>query len=73
MCRTINSDKINVNMRHPMGWTPLLVAAVNGRLEIVKILLKAGADPNMSDEFSNINRMARDMKLHSLESKSSPI
>lgn len=54
-----------------MGWTPLLVAAVNDRLEVVKILLKAGADPNLSDEFSNLNRMARDKKMHSLESKHS--
>lgn len=52
-----------------MGWTPLLVAAVNDRVDIVRMLLKAGANPNQADEFSNINRMARDKKLHSLESK----
>lgn len=63
----LSSNIIDVNIRHPLGWTPLLLAAVNDRVEIVKLLLKAGADPNMSDEFSNINRIARDKKLHSLE------
>ena len=28
------------NQRHPLGWTPLHVAAVQGNVDVVKILLK---------------------------------
>ena len=33
-----------------MGWTPLIVAAINGHTAIVKSLLAAGADINARDE-----------------------
>jgi ankyrin repeat protein len=32
------------------GATPLHIAADNGSLELLNSLLKAGADPNVSDE-----------------------
>ncbi|KAJ1677902.1 hypothetical protein EV182_005205, partial [Spiromyces aspiralis] len=41
----------DVNARHPLGWTPLLVAAANGSHEMVKLLLELGAQPNIVDEF----------------------
>lgn len=28
------------NQRHPLGWTPLHVAAIQGNVDVVKILLK---------------------------------
>eukprot|EP00794_Sanderia_malayensis_P007190 gene7190-7996_t len=46
------SEGYNVNERHPLGWTPLHVAAINGNPRAVQILLEAGADPNATDEFS---------------------
>lgn len=44
-----------------------MVAAVNSRHEICKLLLEAGADPNLGDKFVNINRIAKEHKIHSLE------
>eukprot|EP00795_Rhopilema_esculentum_P000978 gene978-10749_t len=46
------SDGADVNEKHPLGWTALHVAAVNGNPRAVQILLEAGADPNVMDEFS---------------------
>lgn len=45
---------VDVNCRHPYGWTALHSAAANSRPEAVRFLLKNGADPNMADTFSNI-------------------
>jgi ATP-dependent Clp protease ATP-binding subunit ClpB len=55
------------NARHPLGWTPLHVAAVNRQPEVIKILLEKGADPDISDEFVNIYQTAREKKMHSLD------
>ncbi|KAF5285002.1 hypothetical protein FQR65_LT02314 [Abscondita terminalis] len=65
--KMIELFKINVNMRHYLGWTPLMVAAVNNRTDVCKALLKSGADPNLVDEYVNSNRTARDKGMHTLE------
>lgn len=57
----------DVNQRHKLGWTALHVAAMNGHAEVVNILLKAGADPNLGDEFTNVYQIAKEKNLHSLE------
>lgn len=44
-----------------------MVAVVNEQYEIVKILLSAGADPNLGDNFINISRTASEKKVHRLE------
>ena len=41
--------KVNISAG---GATPLHVAADNGSTEIINCLLKAGADPNVTDEVS---------------------
>ena len=56
-----------MNLRHPLGWTALQLAAVNGKSEAVKVLLDAGADPNLGDEFINVYRTAIDKGLHSID------
>jgi ATP-dependent Clp protease ATP-binding subunit ClpB len=55
------------NSRHHLGWSALHVAAVNGHREIVELLLKSGADPNLPDEYTNIYHTARDKGMHSLD------
>ncbi|CAG9860711.1 unnamed protein product [Phyllotreta striolata] len=57
----------DVNKRHHLGWTPLLVATVNGRYEVAEYLLKSGADPNLSDNYINPNRTANEKGMHPLE------
>lgn len=43
--------KVNISAG---GATPLHIAADNGSLELLNCLLKAGADPNVSDEVRRI-------------------
>ena len=57
---------MDMNTRHPMGWTALHVASINSRLGVVKALLKAGADPDLGDDFINIQRTAIEKGLHSM-------
>lgn len=58
---------VDVNKRHHLGWTPLLVAAVNGRYEVAEYLLKMNADPNLSDNYINPNRTANEKGMHPIE------
>ncbi|XP_069496385.1 mitochondrial disaggregase [Ambystoma mexicanum] len=58
---------VDVNCRHALGWTPLMVAAISKNQSIVKALLAAGADPNLGDNFSNVYQSAKEKSLHSLE------
>ncbi|XP_007247708.3 caseinolytic peptidase B protein homolog [Astyanax mexicanus] len=55
------------NTRHRLGWTALMVAAMNRQHNVVKVLLESGADPNLGDEFSSVYGTARDKGVHSLE------
>ena len=55
------------NAKHYLGWGALHVAAVNGHREIVELLLKSGADPNLGDDYTNIYHTAREKGMHSLD------
>ncbi|XP_059151517.1 mitochondrial disaggregase-like [Physella acuta] len=55
-----------VNKCHELGWTPLHVAAVNKKSEIVALLLQSGADPNCLDEFTTVALKAKEKQLNSL-------
>lgn len=58
---------VDVNKRHMLGWTPLQLAAINGNSEAIGLLLKAGADLELGDEFSNAMQTAREKRIHSLQ------
>ena len=47
-----SSYNFDINVRHPLGWTALHVAASNGRSNVVKYLIEMGADINAEDYYS---------------------
>jgi ATP-dependent Clp protease ATP-binding subunit ClpB len=63
----LSAEGFDVNVRHPLGWTALQVAAVNRNVEAVKALLRAGADPNLGDEFISGHRTGIEMDLHAVD------
>ncbi|XP_028655215.1 caseinolytic peptidase B protein homolog [Erpetoichthys calabaricus] len=65
--RRLLSEGLDLNYRHRLGWTALMVAAMNRSTLVVKELLAAGADPDLGDEFSNVYDMSRQKSIHSLE------
>ncbi|KAG8431500.1 hypothetical protein GDO86_018536 [Hymenochirus boettgeri] len=61
------AEKVDPNSRHKLGWTSLMVSAINKNQSMVKTLLQSGADPNLGDEFSSVYETAKEKGLHSLE------
>lgn len=50
-----------------MGWTALQVAVINSKVSNVKVLLSCGADPNLADDFSNVNKVASAKHLYPID------
>ena len=65
--RILSNKENDPNIRHPLGWTALHVAAVNGRYGVVEALVDAGADLDAKEEFSTAFRVARSKKMNALE------
>ncbi len=65
--RILASKGADPDARHPLGWTALHAAAINGHAGVVRVLLGAGADPDAPEEFSNIYLSARERGLHSMD------
>ena len=55
------------NSRHPLGWAALHVAAMNGNGEVVEQLIKAGADVNLPEDYTNIYQTAQEKRMHSID------
>uniref|UniRef100_A0A3P8TMT2 Mitochondrial disaggregase n=1 Tax=Amphiprion percula TaxID=161767 RepID=A0A3P8TMT2_AMPPE len=60
-------EGVDPNQRHRLGWTALMVAAMNRQHSVVKVLIEAGADPNAGDHFNNVYDTSREKGIHSLE------
>ena len=43
------NDQIDINLLNEEGNTPIQVAALGGSLEIVRLMIRFGADPNLSN------------------------
>lgn len=68
LCRFLESNpKFDVDKRHFLGWTALHVAAVNGRVDMIRLLLESGADLNAGDDYVNVYRTASEKGLHTLD------
>ncbi|XP_069748298.1 mitochondrial disaggregase [Narcine bancroftii] len=61
------SNGVPSSHRHKLGWTPLMVAAMNKNYSVVKALLEAGTDLDLGDEFRNVYETSREKRIHSLE------
>ncbi|XP_075871093.1 mitochondrial disaggregase [Nelusetta ayraudi] len=60
-------EGVDPNQRHRLGWTALMVASINRQHSVAKVLLEAGADPNLGDDFNNVYDTSREKGIHSLE------
>ena len=49
----LDKDSSNINTLNEEGISPLHIAVINGNLEIIKILLKYGANPNIKSTIKN--------------------
>nr|CAD7405391.1 unnamed protein product [Timema poppensis] len=63
----LHSEGFDVNQRHPLGWTALHVAAINGKVEVLKTLIEAGANVDLGDDFINVYRTSIEKGLHSID------
>ncbi|KAM7443876.1 hypothetical protein ABFA07_007448 [Porites harrisoni] len=57
----------DVNQRHPLGWTPLHVAAMNRSERCLALLIEAGADVNAREEFSTAFKTAQKKHMRSFD------
>lgn len=57
----------DVNQKHPLGWTPLHAAAFNGSESSVELLIEAGADINVREEFSTAFQTAQKKHMRSFD------
>lgn len=49
---------VDVNSRHPLGWSALHTAVVNTNWPVIEFLVENGIDINAKDEFSSALRVA---------------
>ncbi|XP_067943504.1 mitochondrial disaggregase-like isoform X1 [Watersipora subatra] len=61
--RKLIKDGVDVNAKHELGWSPLMVAAMNNHYTVVKLLLEAKANPNLADSYSHAARVSMESGL----------
>lgn len=58
---------VDVNCRHPLGWTALHTAVINATWPVIEFLVNNGVDINSKDEFSSAPRMAAQERVSSTQ------
>ncbi|XP_014356863.2 caseinolytic peptidase B protein homolog [Papilio machaon] len=61
------SGESAADLRHPLGWTALMVAAANDRPTAVRELLRRGARPDLRERYAGASAAASLAGLHPLE------
>ena len=56
---------VDINCRHPLGWSALHTAVVNTDWAVIEFLIENGADVNARDEFSSASRVAAQERVSS--------
>ena len=46
----VKTYRVNVKGRDPQGWTPCSIAAFHGQKEVLRVLLRHGGDPTVSNK-----------------------
>ena len=49
--KIIKAGNVDINHQDKDGRTALYIAAFNGHLDMIRLLLDAGANPNLADKF----------------------
>lgn len=68
LIRALIDAGVNVNVRNSNGFTPLMIAVYDQKIEIIKMLLAAGADPFLRSRYNN-NMTALDIAKEHLENR----
>ena len=58
---------VDVNCRHPLGWSALHTAVINTNWPVVEFLVENGTDMNSKDEFSSAPRVATQERVSSTQ------
>lgn len=61
--RFLKDNPKDANKCHTYGWAPLHVAVANSKHLHLEVLLKSGADPDISEGFSNFQIVARKLDI----------
>ena len=65
LVKEICNVKKHINERNEKGWTPLIVATYNNRIEIVKFLISVGADISViNNNGTNLLMYAKDARMN---------
>lgn len=62
--KAIQKDKSLCEIRHPLGWTPLMLAIVKRDYDMVKTLLGLGANVNAVDHYPGSQKFARERNIY---------